>query len=924
MKEAMALRQRAREEEQAEKQQQSTMDSQKKTEETQVEVAAKQQQEAERLKLEQQQAEAAKRSLEEKRMREEKEAQTAKAIALEAKAQEEKAAAEAAARAEEEKERRATQQAEEEKAKASKIAADKAAREESQRLEREISEKLRIQQQEEEDREFEEEQRKQKQELEARRLAREAEEAKRQQEQQEFMERQKQMEEKQRLMDEKLARQKAEREEAAAKELREKELLQARQREENEQKQREHAERIAAKKAAEEAEIARLREEEEQRRKELIAAQQREEEEHNAEALRLESERAAAAEEARKAEEAISSYENAALEEKKKRAEAQRKKREMFLNDLDSFSTTFEAKNQEEDEKIKAEQDKHYETLAQQMKEVEAVKASVAAKEAKEKEQRATALAAAQLAAEAEAAARAAEVANTPPPVPVKQQSEVEDAPPRAEGNRANIGDLTSTLFASPAVTEVVDAAGTSGHRPQTPDEPDEADEDATPPTCSSDGAAATAAGGSDELRVPTRIGSGKAKKTAPYKPAPASTITAKANAAIAKYSEDEEEEGTGVAGSISNVLTLEERRQMTLAQKDTWRAKQADLTEKRKDFHGVVTYTFDGVFSWQMYGSAEAVDETGSNYTEYLMRCQWGTNFDNMHPWIVAHRYREFDQLDQALKKKFPRLEPNMPKLPKKELFRALSSDVVSERRAILEDYMSKIVGTMPSLLRSELMNDFLDITNRISGIRMTLLKESNKRVAAASAGNSTPDSRSTSASPVPTPAPKSTGSAVPSNSKYGIEDPLSYSVRSPASGPMTTLTTPEARAFAKEEDDEPLYWTLDEAEEARAAKQSTSLDEDALGHLETDIRTLGQLIRKGDNAALVARESKFRTKYRAVSKRWPNLRATAVVGMGVDFTLIPRAMQAEEDLIRYVNVFRNIETAQSLNSPTSRLTAV
>lgn len=74
----------------------------------------------------------------------------------------------------------------------------------------------------------------------------------------------------------------------------------------------------------------------------------------------------------------------------------------------------------------------------------------------------------------------------------------------------------------------------------------------------------------------------------------------------------------------------------------------------------------------------------------------------------------------------------------------------------------------------------------------------------------------------------------------------------------------------------------------------------------------------------ALVAKESKFRSKYRTVSKRWPNLRATAVVGMGVDFTLIPRAMQAEEDLIRYVNVFRNIETAHSMSSPSSRLTAV
>lgn len=31
----------------------------------------------------------------------------------------------------------------------------------------------------------------------------------------------------------------------------------------------------------------------------------------------------------------------------------------------------------------------------------------------------------------------------------------------------------------------------------------------------------------------------------------------------------------------------------------------------------------------------------------EYLMRCQWGTTWENMQPWIVARRYREFDVLN-------------------------------------------------------------------------------------------------------------------------------------------------------------------------------------------------------------------------------------------------------------------------------------
>lgn len=65
----------------------------------------------------------------------------------------------------------------------------------------------------------------------------------------------------------------------------------------------------------------------------------------------------------------------------------------------------------------------------------------------------------------------------------------------------------------------------------------------------------------------------------------------------------------------------------------------------------------------------------------------------------------------------------------------------------------------------------------------------------------------------------------------------------------------------------------------------------------------------------ALVARDSKFRTTFKTVSARWPGLRATAVVGMGVDFTLIPRAMQTEEDLVRYISEFRNLETLTGMS---------
>lgn len=62
-----------------------------------------------------------------------------------------------------------------------------------------------------------------------------------------------------------------------------------------------------------------------------------------------------------------------------------------------------------------------------------------------------------------------------------------------------------------------------------------------------------------------------------------------------------------------------------------------------------------------------------------------------------------------------------------------------------------------------------------------------------------------------------------------------------------------------------------------------------------------------------ILGQTSSFRKLLSSCTNRWPSLRATAVVGMGVDFTLIPRAMQAEEDLSKIINEFRSIEVAHS-----------
>lgn len=221
----------------------------------------------------------------------------------------------------------------------------------------------------------------------------------------------------------------------------------------------------------------------------------------------------------------------------------------------------------------------------------------------------------------------------------------------------------------------------------------------------------------------------------------------------------------------------------MTREEKASWRAKQVDLNTRRKDFHGAVTFMFDGIFSWQMYGSAEALDEFGNTYTEYLMRCQWGTSFENLQPWIVAHRYREFDKLDQDLKKRFPALEVTMPKLPKKEFLWSMETQVVTKRRQALEEYMVKLVQSFPTLLRSDLMDVFLHIAERIQSIKnllkvapaLSMRTSANPSGATASAAASTSsaavyEAAEESASAMSAPPPSHTSSAMAGGDPLGV----------------------------------------------------------------------------------------------------------------------------------------------------------
>jgi hypothetical protein len=205
---------------------------------------------------------------------------------------------------------------------------------------------------------------------------------------------------------------------------------------------------------------------------------------------------------------------------------------------------------------------------------------------------------------------------------------------------------------------------------------------------------------------------------------------------------------------------------------------------------------------------------------------------------------------------------------MPEKDFFRFLDAEVVERRRIALEDYMTRIVTKLPSILRSELFNEFLGIGERIASIRAKIGGFDSPR-----GGNRNTDG------------------------EQG---------RNEGEGNSTFNMVVS--------DNDIKILSMEEAEKYRSENNSGSLDEDELGRLEEDIRDLVNCLRHAaPQDALIG--PKIRLLLKACTTRWPSLRATANVSDEVDFSLIPRAMQAEEDLIHSVNEFKSLIAAHTLD---------
>jgi hypothetical protein len=718
-----------------------------------------------------------------------------------------------------------------------------------------------------------------------------------------------QVDEDERKMKEEKAAAKAARKAAKAAEAEQAALAQAAEDERRAQEEEEAQQALQIRIVEEKARREKLRQEE-------AAASAAEAAAERAEAERLAEERAEAA----RAALAVANEEDSAeLREKKRRAEERRRKQAAFLADTDSFGAAFEVHNakaqQQKIEQIGKTKDILAGNLANQAEGFEGVAAKYTPQEYTPSVPR-----------------------EREPIQPKKAPSEKEEDEKDTDGvvqftggNSDTFNSSSSALFSYNGNNNNVDIAASSN--PLIDDGP---------------------------LRRPSALGGGNKKSKAVSRAAPLveSNIGLKPNVPVGRVGQEQrnvadvpsykqyetakdlkneftEEEGTGADESLSNVLTVEERGALTAEEKIAWRAKQEDLGRRRRGFHGAVTYAFDGIFSWQMYGSAEAVDESGNSYTEYLMRCQWGTSWENLQPWISARRYREFDTLDYDLRRSFPNYERSMPTLPAKDFFRALQADVVDKRRQTLESYMSRVVLHLPTILRSRIISDFLGIEERIRVIKKQIAEGIRKPIAWQKRNESEfyeKASRRLSGHEGAASPHKDDVEARKATEDAAIRASISEGTISEAdllqskvetgtqAAPVAPTLTPEHISSEKSDitsnaesnvDESKFIRTVEQAEAKRTESiHCPALNEDQLSFFEEELRKLIIGLQAHSGNKKIKKSSEGYRKLIKITTAWPKLRATCQVEgreSSTSPTLIPRAMQAEEDLVKLIKDFED-----------------
>lgn len=269
------------------------------------------------------------------------------------------------------------------------------------------------------------------------------------------------------------------------------------------------------------------------------------------------------------------------------------------------------------------------------------------------------------------------------------------------------------------------------------------------------------------------------------------------------------------------------------------------------------------------------------------------------MQPWLVGRRFREFAALDEAVRMAFPDAATALHPLPQKLVFISMSPDVVEHRRGELEIYIGRIVTSLPDVLQSAAFDAFLGVTERVRSLA---------GAAARSAG------AAASAELMPRASPAGGGGGGGGSTGWGgsvvAAADADAAARLEAAVAASAAATNEFGAdFDDLGDDADTTATMLNPEIATAifeAEQPPPLDSDGLGEMETNVHHLTEALRAVDHSEPLS--ASLRAQLRRAQAAWPRLKATAMFDRYQDVSLVPRAMQCDEDLAAAAGLFRSV----------------
>lgn len=141
-----------------------------------------------------------------------------------------------------------------------------------------------------------------------------------------------------------------------------------------------------------------------------------------------------------------------------------------------------------------------------------------------------------------------------------------------------------------------------------------------------------------------------------------------------------------------------------------------------------------DGYFEAQMHRTQILQDDNYTEYTVYVLRCQWQPKESGESTtWLVSHRFSVFEKLHKDLKRKIPTAVDVIPLFPRKHVlggvFKAKtgnSSAIVEERKHDLERYVAQVLevcARLPENLNVPELDRFLNVSRQVEQYRRQLV---------------------------------------------------------------------------------------------------------------------------------------------------------------------------------------------------------